>query len=396
MSRKFIVLIVVSVALVSLSAYFVIRTMSSSFSNHWEQSVAYQVVPEGLKSLSSKECGSCHTSHYEEWETSTHAMAWKDPQFQAEIAKESSPYMCINCHTPLENQQEFVVTGLKDGDVYKPIKHKNERFDLALQQEGINCASCHVRNGAVISTTVSNRAPHKSVQDAKFLSEELCISCHNAVAVVTPELVCTFETGDEWKAGPFYDDKNCKTCHMPSINRPIVDGEPMKQSTMHYFMGSGIAKHDTLLVERLDGLEFNFDSILKEYSSNDTVSLSATVTNKFAGHRVPTGDPERFITTILTVYDKENHLLVNQDSFRIGEHWEWYPKAIKISDNNLNPGESRMYSIKSQFLKEGTYEFVLESYKHRTTEEMKMYNKLDKSYPSHIKFYEKRIDFEVK
>lgn len=202
MSRKFILLIILLTVVVSISIYNIVnRNGKSSFSNSWEKAIPNQDIPDGLTSLSSKECGTCHISHYEEWKSSTHAMAWKDVQFQAEIAKESAPYMCINCHIPLQNQQEYIVTGLEEGDIYKPIKHKNPKFDPDLQQEGINCASCHVRDGAIVSMYVSNRAPHKSVEDQTHLSEQLCISCHNAVAVITSELVCSFETGDEWKSG---------------------------------------------------------------------------------------------------------------------------------------------------------------------------------------------------
>ena len=367
---------------------------TSSFSNHWEQAIENQIVPEGLKSLSSKECGACHTDHYEEWKTSTHAMAWKDLQFQAEIAKESSPYMCINCHIPLQNQQEYIVTGLEDGDIYKPIQHKNPEFDPNLQKEGINCASCHVRDGAVISTSVSNKAPHTSVKDEVHLSEQLCINCHNAVAVVTPELVCTFETGDEWKSGPYADSKNCKTCHMPTIDRHITTDMPVRKSRMHYFMGSGIPKYDTLTPERLNGLEYEIFPLKTTYNEGDSVFFKTTVTNKFAGHKVPTGDPERFIITKLSIIDLVNQKVVLEDSFRIGEQWEWYPVAKKIADNNLNPSESRTYKIVSQ-LKKGEYSFDLKAYKYRTTEEHIKYNKLGSHYPTHIQFFEKSTPFEV-
>jgi len=380
---------------VAIAIYSLIGPGSSYvFNKHWEQAVPNQEVPEGLKSLSSKECGSCHKDHYEEWNTSTHSMAWKDLQFQAEIAKESSPYMCINCHIPLQNQQEYIITGLEDGDLYKPIKQKNPKFDADLQQEGINCASCHVRDGAIISLTVSNRAPHKSVQDDTHLTEQLCINCHNAVAVVTAELVCTFETADEWKAGPFAKTKNCKTCHMPSIDRPIAEGAPEGKSRMHYFMGSGIPKLVGLKPERLDGLHYEFKEIKSSYNNSDSVILKTEVINKFAGHRVPTGDPERFIITKLSVFDTSNGQLVAVDSFRIGEHWEWYPVAKKIADNNLYPGESRSYQI-TALLPKGNYSFELKAYKYRTTEELIKYNKLGDSYPSHIQFFDKTIPFEV-
>jgi len=395
MSKKFALIISGLLITVFFAIYSIIGFGNSSgFKNHWEQAVINQSVPQGLTSLSSKECGSCHQDHYKEWSTSTHSMAWKDLQFQAEIAKESSPYMCINCHIPLENQQEYIITGLEDGDLYKPVRHKNPNFDSELQQEGINCASCHVRDGAILSMSVSNRAPHKSVEDKVHLSENLCIKCHNAVAVVTPELVCTFETGDEWKAGPYAETKNCKTCHMPEIDRAIAPGAPETTSRMHYFMGSGIPKLHGLKPERLDGLHYELIGVKDVYSYKDSISFKTIVTNKFAGHRVPTGDPERFIITKLSVYDLSNSSCVAVDSFRIGERWEWYPVAKKVGDNNLNPGESREYQLATQ-LSKGQYKFELKAYKYRTTDELIKYNKLGDNYPSHIQFFEKSIPFKV-
>ena len=95
----------------------------------WEKAIPNQKVPEGLVSLSAEQCGVCHIKHYEEWKLSTHAHAWTDLQFQSELKKESSPFMCINCHIPLQNQQEFIIKGLIDGDIYQPVKKKNRYFD---------------------------------------------------------------------------------------------------------------------------------------------------------------------------------------------------------------------------------------------------------------------------
>ncbi|NQW26488.1 MAG: hypothetical protein HQ474_01135 [Flammeovirgaceae bacterium] len=41
----------------------------------------------------------------------------------------------------MQNQQPYVIDGLVDGDIYRPVKKENPLFDRALQQEGINCAS---------------------------------------------------------------------------------------------------------------------------------------------------------------------------------------------------------------------------------------------------------------
>ena len=72
----------------------------------WEQAIPSQPVPAGLASLSATECGQCHQDIYQEWKRSIHAQAFADPQFQAEWAKDGQVFVCQNCHTPLQNQQE--------------------------------------------------------------------------------------------------------------------------------------------------------------------------------------------------------------------------------------------------------------------------------------------------
>ena len=72
---------------------------------HWEKAIPLQEIPEGLVSLSAENCGSCHQEIYKEWKQSTHAVAFQDLQFQAEWKKDNT-YVCLNCHTPLQEQQE--------------------------------------------------------------------------------------------------------------------------------------------------------------------------------------------------------------------------------------------------------------------------------------------------
>ena len=42
---------------------------------------------EGLTDISAASCGECHQAIAAEWGQSTHALAWVDRQFQAEISK---------------------------------------------------------------------------------------------------------------------------------------------------------------------------------------------------------------------------------------------------------------------------------------------------------------------
>ncbi len=347
----------------------------------WEFAVPNQTPPKGLSGLSAKECGACHQEHYREWLYSTHSHAWTDVQFQAELKKETSPFMCINCHIPLQNQQEYVVTGLINGDIYRPVKHKNPQFDPALQQEGINCAACHVRNGYVIGPLGNTNAPHPVKKDTVHLSEQLCIGCHNASAVITPTLVCSFETGDEWKNGPYYGQKNCITCHMPDTVRSLMAGFPQRLSHRHFFAGSGIPKVDTAKTKMLNGLVFSNPKF--EPINTDSIRVQLTVTNAYAGHRVPTGDPERYILIIMELFPAGKPVeILAADTFRIGEQWEWYPKARKVADNNLNPLETRMFSsVFSVNHQKQPLRVKITVIKCRSTQENAAYNKLPSNYP---------------
>ena len=171
----------------------------------YERPFPAQRVPRGLKTLSARECGTCHAAIYREWRQSVHSQAWSDPQFQAELYKQPGvSWMCVNCHTPLRNQLDSLVVGLAGDDVERPAKRPNAAFDAALQTEAITCAGCHVRDGAVEGPIRGALAPHATRYSPKFRSPELCLRCHQAVqAYPGKNFICTFTTGEEWRAGPF-------------------------------------------------------------------------------------------------------------------------------------------------------------------------------------------------
>ena len=70
----------------------------------YAHAIPFQKIPEGLTSLKAESCGQCHREIYDEWKTSIHAHAYVDPFFQAYWKKDKNIWVCLNCHTPLENQ----------------------------------------------------------------------------------------------------------------------------------------------------------------------------------------------------------------------------------------------------------------------------------------------------
>ena len=361
---------------------------------HWKKAIAHQEIPTGLSSISAASCGACHQEIYQEWKKSTHAGAFQDLQFQAEWKKDDV-LTCLNCHTPLQNQQEFIVKGLINGDYKTPLKEPNPRFDKKLQLESITCATCHVRDGNIIGTIGTKNAPHKTVKDLKFLSEKLCTSCHNVVDELNPVLVCTFETGDEWdKNWAKKSGKTCISCHMPEIERPIFSGMEKRLSHFHDFPGSGIPKFFDMEAKKLEGLEFTESSVKKVYSVGEKIVYSLKVKNSFAGHSVPTGDPERFFLVSFRLVDKQGNIF-SEEQHRIGEEWQWYPVAKKLSDNNLKPLEERMYTFDYDIKKQGILTFTVEITKYRMTEENAKRNGILGKYPLSIDVFKKKYNVNI-
>lgn len=361
---------------------------------HWEKAIPHQEIPEGLTSLSADSCGVCHQQIYNEWRQSTHAVAFQDLQFQAEWKKDDV-FACLNCHIPLQDQQEFIVTGLINGDHKNPVKEPNPLFDQKLQLESITCASCHVRNGAVIGTLGSDVAPHKIAKDPAFLSEELCIGCHNVVDELNPVLVCTFETGDEWRNNwASKNGLNCISCHMTEISRELFPGGQKRRSHFHGFPGSGIPKFYGMDVTGLESLEIKPDSVKRRYSVGEKLNYTLVLKNSYAGHKVPTGDPERFFLVSFRLSDDQMNLLKQVD-YRIGEEWEWYPVAKKISDNNLKPLEVRDFNFEYEIPQGVKLTLTVEVTKHRITQENAEYNGILDDYPLSIEVYRKEYEIIV-
>jgi len=362
---------------------------------HWETPIPHQEIPEGLSSISAVSCGTCHQEIYDEWQQSTHAVAFQDLQFQEEWKKDNI-LTCLNCHTPLQNQHEFIVKGLINGDYKTPLKESNPHFDKKLQLESITCATCHIRDGNVIGTMEITNAPHKTVKDVKLLSQQLCVSCHNVIDELNPVLVCTFETGDEWDNNWASEKgETCISCHMPEIQRPIFIGMENRKSHFHGFPGSGIPKFFDMEAKRLESLEVQEGSINKVYSVEETIDYTLKIKNSFAGHSVPTGDPERFFLITFHLMDDQDNV-ISAEEYRIGEHWQWYPVAKKLSDNNLKPLEERAYNFMYDVKKQEALTLVVKMTNHRmSVENAKHHDILDK-YPLSIEVFKKQYQIRVK
>ncbi len=370
-------------------------------SKHWEKPIPLQKLPRGLASLSAKECGQCHQAIYAEWKSSFHAQAWEDPQFQSEWGKDDSLWVCINCHTPLLNQQAEIVEGKIGGDYFRPLKRANPDFDPQLQQESITCAACHVRDGFVIGPYGNQAsAPHAVKQDTLHLSRQLCLGCHNVTEVLNPSLVCVFGTGDEWLAGPYPQaGRDCISCHMPLVERPLTISGPIRKTRQHTWIGSGIPKFSAHGINEIEpvagyvrGIDIRIKGDRQVYRPGEEAYFTVSLRNQLAGHLLPTGDPEYYYTLHLDALANSRDTLATQTN-RIGQVWEWWPVAKKLADNRLEPLESRSFSINfsipttAQRVRLQTRLVI-----HRMSIENARFNKLPPTYPLSAQIFQQEVE----
>lgn len=307
----------------------------------YAHAIPYQNLPMGLESLSAEACGGCHREIYEEWKTSFHAKAYADPFFQAYWKKDDNIWVCLNCHTPLENQQPTLIESIPNDRVEQAVQVENPRYDAAFQQEGVTCAVCHVRNGVVYGPFDDSVAPHPTEFDPAFRTTKICYRCHNVVSGPLQFYnVGPCGTYPEYEGEFFMKEQGmiCQSCHMPEVNRPVAEGGPLRQGRRHLWRGG----HDPDMIKQALAIHIQADP--PALGPGDTVTFTVTLINSGAGHKLPTGDPDRHFTVEFAVKDRENHVL--QDKTETMGRWIlWQPVILELYDNRLLPLASQDYEF---------------------------------------------------
>lgn len=203
--------------------------------------------PPQIASLSAEACGLCHATQYRQWLGSRHAQAFTNRIFVASYRREPMRW-CRNCHAPLPEQAH------------------------ALTEEGINCAACHVRDGAVLgSTTPTDKAlaAHPVRVTGALRDPDFCGGCHqfnfprDGAAVRYTDQPMQ-DTVAEWRRTGAKD--TCQSCHMAAGS--------------HGFPGG----HDA------DWMRATVRATARQLPEGKVaVELRASG----VGHRMPTGDPFR-------------------------------------------------------------------------------------------------------
>ncbi|MGH7230359.1 MAG: hypothetical protein ACREJU_03260, partial [Nitrospiraceae bacterium] len=307
----------------------------------YARAIPYQKIPNGIDSLKAESCGACHREIYEEWKTSIHAKAYEDPFFQAYWKKDGNIWVCLNCHTPLENQQPTLIQDVPRGRVEKATQVPNPHYDPDYQKEAITCASCHVRDGVILGPFDDSVAPHPTQFDPNFRTDRVCYRCHNVVSGPFQFYnVGPCGTYAEYEGRFFMKDKGmiCQSCHMPEVERPVADGGPIRLGRRHLWRGG----HDPDMIKRAVAVQVRADPPAPQ--PGQTVTFTVTLINAGAGHKIPTGDPDRHFTVEFVIQDEQNRV-VKEQTETMGRWILWQPVILEVYDNRLLPLASRSYTF---------------------------------------------------
>jgi hypothetical protein len=301
---------------------------------------------------SAETCGDCHREIQQGWKKSAHAQAMESRLFQdaLKLAESelgaSSRKVCLSCHSPLAV----------------------ETNDLALVRkvswEGVTCDYCHsirevtladANPRARVELSLVKSGPskesyspaHATVYSAVHTSSLACVSCHeyrnaNGFPVLT--------TYSEWKnssyAGGAKNAKDCQACHMYGVRGDVVDPRVQRPSqptmNLHEIPGS----------RSVDQLNKAVGAQISTTRFPDHLQVTVRLTNRGAGHSVPTGSPLRQLILDLRVQilgGKEFHeerfyrrtVTDKGGTVLDREHLAFTRAAKELKDTRLAANESR-------------------------------------------------------
>jgi len=307
---------------------------------------------------SSKVCGYCHVDIYENWKSSLHALAYKNPIFMTayrhaylETKGEAKEY-CLKCHTP-------TIYSTKDTDVTMPIT-----------EEGVTCDFCHTVEDVNLNDPSApfrldvggekrgpmkpkleetrffkNPAAHYATYSKWFNKAELCAGCHE---IVNSNGIKPGSTYSEWKASSYAKaGVQCQDCHMAPIPGKAID--PSVKKVKKNTIPDHSLSHNMEWMK--DAVELEI--VTAKRTSGGRYVVDVAMTNVKAGHNIPTGTPSRKLTLEVMIQGEGSPAVTQIRTFGkrvVDKNGDWlttdveaYLNGAKIAENTaLKPKERRV------------------------------------------------------
>ncbi|WP_447984669.1 hypothetical protein [Nitrospira sp. Nam74] len=177
--------------------------------------------------------------------------------------------------------------------------------------------------------------------DPNFRTVQFGSRCHNVVSGPAQFYnVGPCGTYAEYEGKFFMKERGfiCQNCHMPEVERPVATCGPIRQGRQHLWRGG----HDPEMVKRAVAIQVSANPA--EPKPGEQVQVTLTLINAGAGHKLPTGDPDRHFTVEFLVEDRNQQPLESKQE-TMGRWIMWQPAIVELYDNRLMPLASREYSF---------------------------------------------------
>ena len=317
----------------------------------WPLAAAMVAPPAQLERISSAElCGRCHRDILRAWKSSVHAAALEDPLFLDALEAATEEFggrvrsSCLACHAPT-------------------VQHSGDaRLLQKVSWEGVTCDLCH----SLKSVTLTSGTPRMLVEFDGIKTGPLKDAASSAHGVAfspvhTSSLVCAgcheyrnalgfsvLTTYSEWQSSSYATQRtNCQTCHMSTAAANVVDPKIKR------------VKHTTVNLHQMPG-GHSIEQLNKAIGARLTLAREAgalqvnvEVSNRGAGHMVPTGSPLRRLHLEVQVSSSDGNSYRGERVYRrdvmdsegrqlLREDRVFVQAARASLDTRLRPGERRL------------------------------------------------------
>ena len=276
--------------------------------------------------VSAQVCSMCHKEIFSQWKESRHAQSWSNDIFMEGYIMEPDP-ICVYCHAPHQEQVQEIK---KNEDwvramhpVHGSLMDRPKRLPEPSADEGITCASCHLREGKVIAAQDKPLAAHPISVNPRLSQSVFCKDCHdfpvierhNGQTIISETAMQT--TYQEWLAWEAQGNtQQCQGCHMP-------DG-----------------RHDWHGANNREILHQSVSISLHR----ERESVVFTLESVGVGHHMPTGDLFRHMR--IEVFKAGEWQEVAYIGRKFASQWEdERPYKRLVHDSSLRPGIPQSYHL---------------------------------------------------
>jgi hypothetical protein len=255
-------------------------------------------------------CAECHQETVRQWTASKHAIGWTNPDFVTESA-DLTEERCLPCHAPAPLLDQ------------PPLERPRLRDDL--RECGVDCNTCHALQSAYAGP-YDTWGPHPTKIDRERLRQlPFCGTCH---AMEVHEYNALYVDSLE----PSEKPRLCAECHMPARVARLTQGHLMSRLHPERIVRDHSFPAYTEEVTR-DAVEASEPTLQR--GKDHRVDLHFTLTNRGAGHRIPTGEyGHRELRILAELLDSEGRVMGTKERSLFAKR-----------TNGLIPGEPTSFSF---------------------------------------------------